>query len=305
MSGRDITTCWWCNERPASTREHRIKRSRLEDEKSSSISSDPLTLYSVNHQYSTLLKSSRSRSIQFGKTMCATCNGGRSQPFDNAYEHFVKWAFDNKEAIRSSNEVKWDDVFHGTSLSQRELVCYYIKNTCCRMVDRGFSVPAELIAYLDGRARHGSFSAVFYRYFGLDDALKLNNLPDDKSPRAAEGNTEISIEGEEPNVFCALVEDGFFGVLIFYAKPKWQTSVPKNLGEERVSKIYDVLNDFTEFETMFEYKYKIEHILRIQHSLGRKLQLDELDGVLLEFNQMRASGIALELGYSEWLNKTL
>lgn len=143
-------TCWWCQARPATTGEHKFKRTDL-----ARLMGDTALVYGTNGGG---FREIRGRSgitrdrhgvIKFPKSMCETCNNKRSKPFDEAYEVFSDYT--TKTRLRIMPGVDFVEVF-GQSWEEptMNLARYYGKHFGCRMVRTGLPIPPSLRNFLDG-----------------------------------------------------------------------------------------------------------------------------------------------------------
>jgi len=240
MGGRDIEICWWCQARKATTREHRVKRSRLEDEIGLTQIPQPLVLYSSDpaHPYPAALRSSDSSAAKFGKTMCATCNGVRSQLFDNAYKHFADWSFSHPDYIREEEAIVWGEVFRGKEFDQRHLSRYYLKNICCRLVDGGLKIPPSFIDHLDDLAAEECFSLVAFKDLELADEFKKVEKSDYFSPYIQTALAEDERDSTKPIAYYAAFVDGYVGVLFGWVDELYRAGEFENLGSQQEARLY-------------------------------------------------------------------
>jgi hypothetical protein len=150
------TMCWWCQERPATTGEHKFKRSDLAREhgRGELVGAHQLVHYggaSPRH-----LKSTKSKPLKFKPSLCAACNNTRSQPHDQAYDRFIGWVLDHEDEVLDSRSINLEaalgDHWRDTSL---DVLRYWGKHIGCRLheddpehfFDR---LPDGLIAFMDG-----------------------------------------------------------------------------------------------------------------------------------------------------------
>lgn len=142
--------CWWCRVRPATTGEHKFKRTDL-----ARLMGDDHLIYGVD---GTGFREIRGRSgitrdrygvIKFPKSMCERCNNQRSKNFDEAYESFSSYCATTHLRIMPGIDftaVYGSDWREGAS----NLARYYAKHFACRMDRTGLPVPPSLRAFLDG-----------------------------------------------------------------------------------------------------------------------------------------------------------
>lgn len=95
------------------------------------------------------IKRDRYGVVKFPKSLCATCNNSRSQPFDRAYVTFSDYL--DSTWVRILPGVAFENVY-GPSWQEDtlNLARYYAKHFGCRMVRSGVPVPTSLRAFLDG-----------------------------------------------------------------------------------------------------------------------------------------------------------
>ena len=141
--------CWWCLERPATTGEHKYKRTdlaRLMDD-------DSLVWFGDNSTREIRGRSGVNRDrygvVKFPKSMCAECNNVRSQPFDRAYDRFATFLAERQG--RLLGKVPLSDIYGDTwREDNRSLARYYAKHFGCRLQQLNMPIPNSLRAFLDG-----------------------------------------------------------------------------------------------------------------------------------------------------------
>lgn len=141
--------CWWCGNRAADSREHKLKRSDLIRQFGAGpypelVSQKEAKLRHVQGPNSVLAK--------FRQTMCAKCNNERSQPFDLAYDKFTTYLHARERHVLASRSVDLRAVYgrdeweHGRD----GLLRYMAKHVGCRLAENGIEVPETIRHYLDG-----------------------------------------------------------------------------------------------------------------------------------------------------------
>lgn len=145
------STCWWCQERPATTGEHKFKRTDL----THLMGNEEMLLWGDGDGNSRPIRGKsgvnrdRYQVIKFPKSMCERCNNVRSKPLDGAYELFAqsvanKWfSFADRLDLYRVFGADWKE-------QNLRLARYYAKHFGCRMVSTGIPVPPSLRAFLDG-----------------------------------------------------------------------------------------------------------------------------------------------------------
>lgn len=143
--------CWWCRGAPATTGEHKFKRTDLAD-----VMGDDgeLVWGSRDGRRRDLrgpgaLKRDRHGVIKFPKSLCDRCNNARSQPFDFAYDTFSNHLQQRSSGLRRRVDLRevYVDDWQSSTLN---LARYYGKHFGCRLVRAGIPVPESIRTFLDG-----------------------------------------------------------------------------------------------------------------------------------------------------------
>jgi hypothetical protein len=146
-------TCWWCQTEPATTGEHKFKRSdlvRLMADDDSLLWGDGSELREIRGKSG--ITRDRYRVVKFPKSLCESCNNKRSKPFDRAYEVYSDYIGDGME-LRTAQSIDFREVFgDGWGEQALALARYYGKHFGCRMVRTGLPIPDSLRLFLDGAA---------------------------------------------------------------------------------------------------------------------------------------------------------
>jgi hypothetical protein len=188
--------CWWCGG-TADSGEHKFKRSDLVREHGQAPYTGPATLVRLTSEGSWDMRSSKSGPLKFQKSLCASCNNTRSQPFDAAYDEFIQWLLAHEENVFAQRQVDLVEVF-GSDWETRalDLYRYFLKHVGCRIADSDAGVlPAsnivdDLVTCLDGGGPLASLACGFFvepamlrfcemgdgdplwvRPFGMDDMM--------------------------------------------------------------------------------------------------------------------------------------
>lgn len=285
LGGLNVEICWWCGNNPASTREHRIKRSRLETETSSG---GPLTYFAVGFRPTTL-RSTDAQAVKFGKTLCQRCNSTRSQQFDAAYDHFVGWAKANRERLRTATHIDWSEVFAETNYDNRHLARYYVKNMCCRIVDGGAHVPKQLVTFLDDLDAESPLGVIIYRDYGPDEMTSDGILSDPFASRTSQASGDLLDNTNEPRAFFTLIEDGFIGSLVGYFAPRFRPASQESISRGTRSPIYEAKRQLMWAAPLFRDKWCLEHHIQEKQRLGRDLSEEEMQGIVDLFKLIPSS----------------
>lgn len=140
--------CWWCGD-IADSREHKWKKSEV------------VELFGRGEYHGSVvwghddeidpLRGPKSSGLMFSKSLCANCNGARSQSFDNAYSGWSHYFIAHHTEMLTKQEVDFDDVFIGSAEPELpNLARYYMKHVGCRLAENAARVPQDIIDYLDG-----------------------------------------------------------------------------------------------------------------------------------------------------------
>lgn len=144
--------CWWCGA-PANSAEHRYKRTDLVREfgPTAFASKQPI---SVKRQdgHERRGRGPNSKSFKFQKSICARCNGDRSQPFDRAYDQFIEFILDRDGRLLKRRKINLRDLWGDDWFDPfQNLLRYYAKHAACRLVEElDLFIEPELIGFLDG-----------------------------------------------------------------------------------------------------------------------------------------------------------
>jgi hypothetical protein len=141
--------CWWCEQRPATTGEHKFKRTDL----ARMMKPDGLMWGDGEEarlvRGSSGIKRDRYGVVKFPKSMCDDCNNRRSKRFDNAYEKYSEYL--DRSWLRPMPGINFLDIFGDDWQDPLLNVArYYGKHFGCRMLRSGVPVPDSLRAFLDG-----------------------------------------------------------------------------------------------------------------------------------------------------------
>jgi len=151
---RDL--CWWCQARPADSREHKFKRTDLVRVHGRGELRGPRTLVVRSGERSTEHRSTKNAALKFSPSMCAYCNNTCSQPFDRAYDEFIEWVVANEAAVLAERRIDLTAVFGSDQRGKAEDVLrYFVKHICCRLAetvdaDGDPLIPSDAVRLLDG-----------------------------------------------------------------------------------------------------------------------------------------------------------
>jgi hypothetical protein len=161
--------CWWCGA-PATTREHKYKRTDLD-----AMGTDGQLMWGGDPERPYIVKSHRrDPAVRFVKSLCANCNNARSQPFDRAYDTYAQYVRDHLDSLWFEDGLGMRDIYgrHWRD-RQRELACYFVKHFGCRLVEEGLTPPQQMADFLDGAP---SMPNVHLAFMALEDRRALWEL---------------------------------------------------------------------------------------------------------------------------------
>ena len=130
----------------------------------------------------------KSKLLKFPKVLCHSCNTTKSQPFDYAYDTFIKYIQKNRDQIIKNGEIDFKEIFPDNSDKQKQNVLrYYIKHICCRLASNDISINQEIIDFLNGK---GNLQNIYIKFeIRMDLVFWIERL---KKRTADPGNLYIS-----------------------------------------------------------------------------------------------------------------
>jgi len=176
--------CWICGN-IADSGEHRIKNSDLKLLFGSNIGKKGLLLFKENKVIT--LQSTNSKFIK-SKILCKSCNGNKTQPFDKAYEIFIKYIDINVKEIVHKRFIDFGKVYGDNfEEKQRNLYKYLVKNFGTQLAHHNHPIPQDMIDLLDKK----------HFQTGLSISFAINevalNAYREKGIRSSVGNGSIMV----------------------------------------------------------------------------------------------------------------
>lgn len=201
--------CWWCGSF-ADSKEHRTKASQvrrmLEGEE---------FVWLGSSERRTRINGANAKALKFPRVMCQYCNNTRSQPFDLAYDQFIDLIWKDPEYFRSRSSFDLPQIFGGDVNGGGNLARYYIKNFACRIAEAGFSVPEQMIDFMDGTPGVQGGTLVLYKSFEVFDSLIALGSPG-HYPRANQEHEPECAKDGSLRAFAAEIQDGPIGALFWW-----------------------------------------------------------------------------------------
>lgn len=213
--------CWWCGE-PATTGEHKVKRSDLARMLNHS-SGGPLVLAPPDERPA-FMQGPNSKFAKFPKSMCAPCNNARSAPFDRAYDLFSSAVWSNPERFRA----RWLDlqeIFGPDPLPKAaDTARYFIKNFACRLAEAGMSVPQDFLDFLNDDCPFAStMDMVLFTDFSCYDQFRRTGADEQGSQHEFANRVFHPEDADQPlRLFAGEIMRGPVGVYL-----RWDPSVAR------------------------------------------------------------------------------
>lgn len=152
----ELPTCWWCGS-TADSREHKFKASELRASHGPEWRGEAAVVHGSFGGQQQEVRGPKADELKWPPSMCKDCNNRRSQPFDRAYDQFLRFLELNETAVLARGGLSFRDVFGKEWRAGRSnLVKYWVKHVCCRAVEVGLPVPPATCAYLDSPSSSGA-----------------------------------------------------------------------------------------------------------------------------------------------------
>lgn len=154
--------CWICGDL-ATDREHRNKKTDVEYWfGKGSYKEIKVVKREFGEQVSKPIQGSKSDELKYGKNLCAYCNQTRTQPYDRAYEKFMRYVNSNFQLLMKEQVLFTHKIFNKDIKKEQEnLFRFFIKSFGCRIDNQGHAVPIELINAMHGNSYGKSLKVSF------------------------------------------------------------------------------------------------------------------------------------------------
>jgi hypothetical protein len=141
-------TCWICGSE-ADSSEHVFKKTDLIRAYGKGPYRGPSGIAHVREGVQRLVQGPNSKNVKYKRILCRSCNTTFSQPFDKAYDTFVRWLDQNDDIVLNRRFVDFADVYGSEfEVAQRNLYKYFAKAFGCRIINSGFKVPSDVVKLL-------------------------------------------------------------------------------------------------------------------------------------------------------------
>lgn len=166
--------CWICGKQ-ADSREHRLKKRDLVRAYGRGPYRGGTAPVHVRNGRQTPVQGPGADAVKYAPSLCATCNGAVTQPYDRAYDDLVSWVLDNEAEVLASRVIDFEAVYGlRWRERQRNLYKYFAKSFGCRLVDADITVPADVVSLFQAE----TFSTGLQVSLAVNEAV-LEMLPAD------------------------------------------------------------------------------------------------------------------------------
>ena len=124
--------CWICEKEEANSGEHAIMKAAYEKILGKIDNGDKVFFSYADGKKNIPIGSFKNERLKFGKSICQTCNGALTQPYDNEFMSLIEKLFKSKDLIISRNRLGLN------SFDKTNLALYFIKIFGC--LTREFNV---------------------------------------------------------------------------------------------------------------------------------------------------------------------
>lgn len=167
--------CWICD-KPATTAEHKIKRSDLKlMSQGISFKKGDRLIKTLNNGKKSVIQGLNSKEVRYEKNLCGYCNNTRSEPWDKAYEMLINFVYKNHSTISRDRKINLKLVY-GTNVKkgQVDLFKYFAKAFGCAINEINDKVPSIIFDVINGRSFDGK--EFFINISVCEELLKQNPM---------------------------------------------------------------------------------------------------------------------------------
>lgn len=138
--------CWICGN-PATSREHKIKRSDLRAVLGTPTQEKPFYYHDGTTKKNRLVRSLKADCLKLPSRLCARCNNQRTQPYDRAWEHLSCWLRNRRPSLKVGDVICADCIWTQGATEQMQYVqLYFTKLTGCHLVQAGINFDRKSLA---------------------------------------------------------------------------------------------------------------------------------------------------------------
>lgn len=235
--------CWWCGKQ-ADSQEHRHKKSDVKHIFGNKFEGEPIIIRDNNQKE---VQGPDSKLLKFEKVLCQDCNNNRSQPFDRAYDLFVRYVLNNYNEILDKRIIDFNDIVKTDTINFKYNVFrYFTKVFCCRLASNNISIKPELIEFLDYK------KPINFMYFKFEVRPDIHTFLNRPETDEYEGNIYLS-----PLRYFPSTESNHINLVYQFYNLQWlriYTFYSENMTEEN----YAGYNEYNDSNTIqIEARYSV------------------------------------------------
>jgi len=179
--------CWICGA-PASTGEHKIKKSLLVALHGAGPYIDASALAHIKNGAASPLQGPGSKRVKYENSLCADCNSSRTQSYDRAFDKFFAFVIHNEDYVLKHRVIDFFDVYgESFPVDQLNLFKYFVKLLGCDLREHGYAVPGDLVSLLG----QDIFQTGLKVSFAVNEDSLLLSTPSERSAGIGELNTTL------------------------------------------------------------------------------------------------------------------
>jgi hypothetical protein len=164
--------CWICGN-PATTREHKAKRSDLRDVFGTVTQANPV-FYRDDKVGQRAVGSLDAKLARFPNKICAYCNSTRTQPHDRAWEVLSAALRAHKQTLAPGLYVRANRIFrHDTRRQMLNMHLFFVKQFGCLILEG--NAPIDVASFAAAIIANKAHRSVFLK-FGCGPVLSGNSL---------------------------------------------------------------------------------------------------------------------------------
>lgn len=135
--------CWICGQ-PATTREHKTKKSDLRSAFGIPTQSRPL-FYNDAYRRNKLVGSLDAQILKSPSPICAKCNNSRTQPHDMAWAYMSTWLRSRHPELRAGDVIRGNRIFpYSTSSHMLNVHLFFLKQFGCLIQESDGRITIDL-----------------------------------------------------------------------------------------------------------------------------------------------------------------
>jgi hypothetical protein len=134
--------CWICNNEPATTGEHRSKRSDIIDQLGNN---GPFYFHDEQRRNLTLQSANASR-LKFSKSLCNSCNSARTQPYDLAWQRLSSVLRGRQPPLKTGDVIRASRVFPAgaSAAAMLNMHFFFVKLLGCQIIEANLPIDPPI-----------------------------------------------------------------------------------------------------------------------------------------------------------------